>query len=201
MNQEDLSEDYAALKQVAAGGPAGEKGLEQLYRTYRPRLLAFVRGMGLDLASAEDVVQNVFLQVVKKADTFRGESAVSSWLFGMARNTAIDVFRKSSKEDHPDDMGWDKIHDTKPAAVSCLMHPDPRKALQNCFDQAYKAFRKAHPAAAELIYQTLENDWDTKAMASFLGRTAGAAREYLSQCKKKLKQFVEPCKELLEVQP
>jgi RNA polymerase sigma-70 factor (ECF subfamily) len=201
MSDRDNSEDLANLKRLMIGGHVGEKALEQLYRAHRRGLLAFVRSLGLDMHSAEDVVQNVFLQVAKKADTFRGECAVSSWIFGMARNAAMDVFRKGGKEVRLDDEGWEHISNTRPADLVCPLQPDPRKALQECFDQAYKAFRKAHPAAADLIYQSLEHDWDTNAMAQFLGRTAGAAREYLSQCKKKLKQFVEPCKELLGALP
>lgn len=201
MSDSNNSDDHAALKRVAAGGRDGEKALEFLYRKHRRAMLAFVRSLGLDADNAEDVVHNVFLQVVKKAGTFRGESAVSSWLFGMARNGAMDVFRKGGKELGLDDESWQHIANTVAADIACPLEPAPQKALQDCVNQAYRAFAKSHPAAAELIHQSTVNDWDGKAIAEFLGRTAGAAREYLSQCKKKLKPFLEPCRHLLGAQP
>lgn len=202
MSETPLSDDHAALQQIAAGGRAGERALEQLYRAYRPKMLGFLRKRRLDLSEAEDVVQQVFLVVAKKAHTFRGEAAVSSWLLRLAHNEMVNVFRAKGEEVHVDEEGWGGITNTTPADVVCPLLPDPRRALQECFDKAYMAFAKAHPVAADLIYRTLQNEhWNTNDIAQYLGRTAGAAREYLSQCRKKLKPFVEPCRHLLLAQP
>lgn len=193
--------DRQLLQQVASQGRPAEAALERLYKAYRQRLLGFVRARGLSLAEAEDVVQQVFMQVALKAHTFRGQSAVSSWIFGMARNAAVDVFRASHREIQLTEEGWDVINDTVPDELACSWMPDPKKALQECFDKAYSAFAKAHPAAAEVVFRSVELGWGTPELSEFLGRNAGAAREYLSQCKKKLKQFLEPCKHLLGAQP
>lgn len=195
-------EDYVILQQVAARGKAGEKALEQLYRAHRRKMLGVLCNKGLSLAEAEDVVQQVFLQVAKKSHTFRAESAVSSWLFQIAHNEMVNLFRAKKSEMTLDEQGWEVINETVPAEFVCPLLPDPQKALQECFAKAYAAFEKAHPAAADLIYRTLQNeDWDSNDIAQYLGRTAGAAREYLSQCKKKLKKFMEPCRHLLGVRP
>ncbi|MCW2314355.1 RNA polymerase sigma factor [Rhodoferax antarcticus] len=199
MDNGSLSEDQLALQRISSGGRAGEKALEQLYRTYRRPMLAFARGRGrgLSLEEAEDVVQQVFIQVAQKAQTFRGDSAVSSWLFTMVRNAVVDLFRANHREVQLTEEGWDAIIDQTPDELACPLMPDPKKALQDCFDKAYAAFRKANPAAAEVVYRYMDLDWNTQELAQFLGRNAGAAREYLSQCKKKLKQYVEPCRDLL----
>lgn len=202
MNDHTASEDHRSLQTIAAGGRSGQQALERLYRTYRPKLLGFLRKKGLSLNEAEDVVQEVFVTVAKKAHTFRGDCAVSSWLFRIAHNEMVNVFRAKGDEVNLDEQAWENIHNTTPADFVCPLLPDPKKALQECFEKAYAAFEKAHPAAADLIYQTLQHqDWDTNDIAQYLGRTSGAAREYLSQCKKKLKQFVAPCHHLLEAQP
>ena len=199
MSERDTSEDRAALTTVAAGGRAGEKALEQLYRTHRPRLLAFLRARGLAMHEAEDAVQQVFVKVVQNAHSFRGESAVSSWLFQIARNEMVNLFRATKREVLIDEDGWDAIeNDESRANPVCSAMADPKLALQKCFDQAYASFHKAHPEAGELIRQTLENeDWDGRDMALYLGRTYNAAREYFSQCKKKLAKYMEPCRHLL----
>jgi len=202
MSDKPISDDHQALRRVAEGGKARDKALEQLYRQHRPKLLGFLRKKGLSLDEAEDVVQQVFVQVVKNAGRFRGDSAVSSWMHQIAHNAMVDLFRGTHREVLVTEETWDELSNTSPDNVACPSSSDPKRKLQECFDVAYAAFRKAHPAAADLIYQTLENeDWETPDVAAYLGRTAGAAREYLSQCRKKLKKFMEPCRHLLGVQP
>lgn len=202
MSDKPISDDHQALLRIAGGGNARDKALERLYRQHRPKLLASLRKKGLSLDEAEDVVQHVFVQVVKSAHTFRGDSAVSSWMHQIAHNAMVDRFRGTHREVLVGEEAWEHLSNTRPDDRPCPMELDPRQALQQCFDNAYAAFRKAHPAAADLIFKTLENeDWKSLDIAAYLGRTAGAAREYLSQCRKKLKQFMEPCRPLLRAQP
>lgn len=202
MSDKPISDDHEALLRIAAGGSARNKALEQLYRQHRPKLLAFLRKKGLSIEEAEDVVQHVFVQVVKNAAQFRGDCSVSSWMHRIAHNAMVDLFRGTHKEMLVTEETWEELSNTTPAEVVCPITADPKRALQECFEKAYAEFRKAHPAAADLIFKSLENeDWDGHDMAAYLGRTAGAAREYFSQCKKKLKQFMEPCRHLLGAQP
>jgi len=41
-------------------------------------------------ADAEDVAQEVFLQVVRKLDTFRGDAALSTWLYGIISSSRVE---------------------------------------------------------------------------------------------------------------
>jgi RNA polymerase sigma-70 factor (ECF subfamily) len=43
---------------------------------------------------AEDLVQEVYIRVLKSYQNFKGESSEKTWLFAIARNVAIDFFRK-----------------------------------------------------------------------------------------------------------
>ena len=195
------SQDAIWLSLVAQGGRVGEKGLEQLYRKYRRPLIAFLCRQGASSQHAEDVVQEVFIKLQRAAASFKGNSSVSSWLHGIARNLFIDQMRASNKEFGLDEDGWRLVETTVQASVACPLNPDPQKAVQECFDRAYATFAKAHPTAADVVYSTMQHGWSTKELSEFLQRTESAAREYLSQCRKKLRAFVEPCRELLEDLP
>ena len=48
-------------------------------------------------AEAEEIVQEVFLTIYQKANTFRGESAFSTWLFRVTANTAINKLRRRKR--------------------------------------------------------------------------------------------------------
>jgi RNA polymerase sigma-70 factor, ECF subfamily len=68
-----------------------ERELETLYPTVFRMVSAMVWGSDLD---PEDLTQDVFLKAYRKADTFNGESAMTTWLYRIARNTVIDAQRK-----------------------------------------------------------------------------------------------------------
>lgn len=68
---------------------------ERLYRVYAPRLLGFLRLR--DANSAEDVLGDTFVDVVRQLDGFDGgPEAFQSWLFRIARNRSIDSHRRAT---------------------------------------------------------------------------------------------------------
>lgn len=74
---------------------------EQVFRDYAPRVYNLARRMLGNDADAEDVTQDVLLQVVRKLDTFRGESAFPTWLHRVTVNAALAHRRKrAQREDH-----------------------------------------------------------------------------------------------------
>src|SRR5215469_5038339 len=62
---------------------------ERINHAYAPRVYNMARRMVRTDADAEDVTQDVLLQVVRKLPTFRGESALPTWLHRVTLNTAI----------------------------------------------------------------------------------------------------------------
>ncbi len=62
---------------------------ELVFREYAPRIYAIARRMLGNDADAEDVTQDVLLQVVRKLDTFRGDSQIATWLHRVTVNAAL----------------------------------------------------------------------------------------------------------------
>ena len=77
------------MAQAAAGDV---RAFEQLYRTHLARVHSLVRRMagGRD---ADELTQDVFVRVWQKLDTFRGESAFTTWLHRLTVNVVIERFR------------------------------------------------------------------------------------------------------------
>ena len=62
---------------------------ELIYREYAPRIFNIARRMLGNDADAEDVMQEVLLLVIRKLDTFRGESQLGTWLHRVTVNAAL----------------------------------------------------------------------------------------------------------------
>jgi RNA polymerase sigma-70 factor (ECF subfamily) len=69
---------------------------EHAYRKYNRRVYAKCLSMVGNKADAEDLTQEVFLHVFRKMDSFRGESAFSTWLYRVAINVVLARLRKKS---------------------------------------------------------------------------------------------------------
>ena len=72
---------------------------EQVYHDYAPRVYNTARRMLSNDLDAEDVTQDVLLQVVRKLPTFRGESAFPTWLHRVTVNAALSHRRKLAVRD------------------------------------------------------------------------------------------------------
>jgi len=77
-----------ALKRREAGA------LEEVYRLYAARLLAYLAQRLGDRALAEDVLQEVMLAAWKGAGKFRGECRLYTWLLVIARSRAINAYHR-----------------------------------------------------------------------------------------------------------
>jgi RNA polymerase sigma-70 factor (ECF subfamily) len=73
---------------------------EQVFREHAPRVYNLARRMLGNDADAEDVTQEVLLQVVRKLDTFRGESNLTTWLHRVTVNAALAHRRKRANREH-----------------------------------------------------------------------------------------------------
>ncbi|MFQ5749383.1 MAG: sigma-70 family RNA polymerase sigma factor [Planctomycetota bacterium] len=75
--------------------------LEALFLNFAPKVYRLALRCGLDAQEAEDGVQEVFLKVRRRLHTFRGEAALSTWLYQVALNTLRDHRRRVLRQTRP----------------------------------------------------------------------------------------------------
>jgi RNA polymerase sigma-70 factor (ECF subfamily) len=93
-NESSLSDapDEALAMQVARGDPAA---LEALYDRYASIVMGIALKIIGDQAVAEDILQETFWRVWQSADTYQPQlGPFTGWLFRIARNLAIDAYRR-----------------------------------------------------------------------------------------------------------
>ena len=70
----------------------------EIFEHFAPRLKSYLMRLGSDPSSAEEVMQEVMLNVWRKADQYdRRQASVSTWIFRIARNRRIDNHRRVNK--------------------------------------------------------------------------------------------------------
>jgi RNA polymerase sigma-70 factor (ECF subfamily) len=184
--------DQQCLDHIRLGGKARADGLSQLYRAYARRFLGYLLKHRVPREHAEELVQDVFINVVRHCDAFRGETRIDAWMWSIVRNILIDYVRRQRPEFAVDDDELIRLAGASDA------HPQGSSAeIDECVRKAFAAFSAVNSDRAQVLTLVAFEGWSIDDVAAMLKRTPGATREYLSQCRKKLKDFLQPCRQFL----
>jgi RNA polymerase sigma-70 factor (ECF subfamily) len=92
--EKELTDRELVLSARAANG---EGAFRKLYERHGPDVLAFLAHLLRDDALSEDVLQEAFLRAHGALESYDEERSFRAWLFGIARNVAVDALRMRAK--------------------------------------------------------------------------------------------------------
>jgi RNA polymerase sigma-70 factor (ECF subfamily) len=179
------------MRACREGGAAIERALQLLDRSYFAALFReSLRGLN-DAESARDLVQDTFIKVWLRCATFQGDSELLTWIKAILRHGLLDRLRKSAGEvpfGTPEDQ--DSETQLRIAELSEEMIPRPdseaaRAQLDDCFQRCWRRFETASPSHALVMTWIVEDGLTHEQIGELLGRTPGATREFISQCRKR----------------
>jgi RNA polymerase sigma factor (sigma-70 family) len=112
----------ALVESVPLAASSHAEGFAELYERTFPRVYAYVASLLRDRAAAEDVTSQAFERAYRKRRSYRpGRGSMDAWLFGIARNAALDELRKRKRravlEVDPEDTASRSPHDHAELAI------------------------------------------------------------------------------------
>jgi RNA polymerase sigma-70 factor (ECF subfamily) len=110
-----------------------ETAFADFYRLFESRLYRFIKSKLNDSFEAADILNETFLEVWRKADTFEGRSKVSTWLFGIAYFKTVDKMRKQKFVLVDNDEFLD-IVDESDDAMACLLTKERGAHVRHCLE-------------------------------------------------------------------
>ncbi len=131
------------------GLSAAPLSAERVYHDYAPRVYNMARRMVASDLDAEDVTQDVLLQVVRKLPTFRGEAAFPTWLHRVTVNAALSHRRRQAVRDARGPRNTSDVHGEDEAleAAGRILPPDDlalTAEMRQRIDQAIAALPSAY---------------------------------------------------------
>ena len=188
--------DEEILKKLELGGKEQEKALSELYTKKAKEFWRFFISRGLDKGSADEVVQEAILKILKQASAYKNNGSANAWMWQIARNELMDYFRFIKREKH-NIKNIQEIKLTDPNdGLTDLGAIDPSRAAEDCVTQGLLRFEVIDPDRAYAIRLVVEGV-DGKEIADRIGRTYTAARQYLTQCRQHLAPYIKDCLPLL----
>jgi len=179
-------DDQSAVNDIRANK---SEGATYLYNKYGGQLLGFLKKFDeLSDQDAEDILQETLIRFINHIRKELPQENVKAYLFKIGKNECYRFFTdKKIHEDTSSDNNDDNISSV-----------DIEKEISflDCLSKALKSFEKAEKNANKCleILTLMAEGWSLKEIAKKIGRTHGATREFFSQCRKKLKPYVQPCR-------
>jgi len=157
----------------------------ELYQLYKDRVFNIAYRMANSQQDAEDITQMAFMRVFKKIDSFRGDSALSSWVYRLTVNVCINHFRKEKKKralvvNELSEQGTNlKMLKTNEQAPK--MKPFLEKAI------------RALPAGYRMIFVLYDIEgYKHEEIAEIMNISEGTSKSQLHKARRELRQFLEP---------
>jgi RNA polymerase sigma-70 factor (ECF subfamily) len=169
--------DTHLIRRIAAGN---KLAMQLLYKRHNVRLFRFALRFTRNKATAEDLVQEVFLDVWRKAAEFNGRSEVSTWLLAIVRNKALSVLRHRSADQLDDDAAA-CIADPADTPEMALRKEHTRSIIRKCLTQ----LSPAHHEIIDLVYYHGRSIEDVVKVVGIPGNTVKTrmfyARKHLAE--------------------
>ncbi|MFI5246126.1 MAG: RNA polymerase sigma factor [Gemmatimonadales bacterium] len=187
--------DVAALAQRGR-----EDAFRELVRRYERPVFSLIFRMVRDSATAEDLAQDTFIKVLNHIDKYRPEFKLSSWLFKIANNVAIDHLRRRqiatiSMSGSPHAGTASEVE-----ATSFDVASDDESALDEMESKELgsaieKAISRLRPEYRSCILLRHVEDRSYEEIAATLDLPLGTVKTYIHRARQQLRESLEPLRE------
>ncbi len=170
----------------------------KIHDVYRPKIVRYLTHL-VGRRDAEDVAQEVFIKVSQALKTFRGESQLSTWIYRIATNAALDKLRspsfrqggQKSLSEEPIAEGIVEIVDKdawtgekKPSLETSLIRKEMNECIRGIVEKLSENYRTV------VVLSELEGFRDDE-IAEILGVSIQAAKIRLHRARSRLKRELE----------
>jgi RNA polymerase sigma-70 factor, ECF subfamily len=174
---------------VASAQNGEEWAFEALFQQNKQRVYALCLRMIGNTADAEELTQEAFLQVFRKIQTFRGQSAFSTWLHRVAVNTVLMRLRKKTVNAVSlEDSTREEEHDEAPreygAPDLALTGAIDRVNLKRAMSMLPVGYRRA------FVLHDVEG-YEHNEIAALLGCSIGNSKSQLHKARARLRKLLQ----------
>lgn len=167
--------------------------MEEFYTAYRSKLYSLIlEQVGQDEATAEDLVQDVFIAALDSLDKFRGDSQLYTWLRSIAFHKINDLYRHQARhprsrrpsDDDDDSMKLEQVGDGQPPTSSQMEDEEVRQSVHQALADLPQDYQQV------LVLKYLK-DMPVLAISQIMGRSPKAVEGLLSRARKAMRDSLQ----------
>ncbi|WP_088343427.1 MULTISPECIES: sigma-70 family RNA polymerase sigma factor [Rhodomicrobium] len=171
--------DQDLIRRIAA---RDQTAMTTLYARHHVRLYRYLVRLTRNEAVAEELMNETFLETWRKAGSYEGRSAVSTWLFSIGHNRAISSMRKRGESQLDEDAAAE-IADQDDNAEIALQKRGKADVMRRCMDR----LTVDHKAVIDLVYY---HDKSVAEVAALLAIPENTVKTRMFYARKKLAELM-----------
>jgi RNA polymerase sigma-70 factor, ECF subfamily len=174
-----------------------ERAFNELVRAYERRVFALVLRMIGNRAEAEDLAQEVFVQVFKAIGTFRGESKLSTWVYRIAINLCKNRAKYLRVRHTDEQQELEAVAERVPlgearrANVGSVERPDEMLAGRQVEHIVQEAILQIEPSFRECLILRDVEELSYEEIEQITGLAAGTVKSRIHRARTTLREIVE----------
>src|SRR5688572_16085002 len=173
--------DYELAQAVSRGAVSS---IGDLYERHRRRVYSLCLRMTGDVSEAEDLTQEVFVQLIRKVGSFRGESQFKTWLHRFTINQVLMYFRRPIHSKEFPGM-LEELTTTRP-----VKHPWSNQAADRIDLDA--ALAKLPSGSRSVFLKFDVEGYNHEEIARIFGCSTGNSKSQLHKARRKLRKLLAP---------
>lgn len=176
-SEPDRQADRALVERCLQGQPGA---FDELYRRFAPRVFTLACRMSGSRSTGEDLLQEIFLLVHRKLGSFKGEAALSTWVYRLATNCCLDFLRSRQ---HKLQLASEELDESLPPAVDHGRLRTDRLDIERAIAELPPGYRAA------FVLHDVEG-FDHAEVARLLGIAEGTSKSQVHKARMKMRDFL-----------
>lgn len=184
----------AALVNSFKGGDEG--AFDEIIARHRERMYSVAFSIVRDRADAEEIAQDTFIRAYRGLEGFRGDAALSTWLYQIALNLARNRYWHSSRRQRFATSSFDSaFSDDNPATFASLVASDAPNPAQEAetgeiSELVAACIKRLCPNRREIITQRSVLNCSYNEIARRLGVSIGTVKSRIARARKTLRALI-----------
>jgi RNA polymerase sigma-70 factor (ECF subfamily) len=176
----ETQSDYELTQAIGRGAICN---IEALYGRHKSKVYSVCLRMTGNVSEAEDLTHDIFVQLLGKVGSFRGESQFATWLHRFTTNHVLMYFRKVSRRSQASSYPWEEAQVTRGLAMSVGPTYLERVALDTAVAQL--------PSGCRSIFLKFDVEgYNHKEIAGIYGCSVGNSKSQLHKARRKLRKLL-----------
>lgn len=159
--------------------------LGELYERHKLALFQYFYRSTSDKAKSEDLVQNVFMRVLKYKHHFKGQGGVNYWLFGIARNVLYDTAKRKDPLHYAQEINHDKMEGQYQMQSTHALSKEAK------VQKLHKALEMISPDKKDAIILSRYNGLDYRTIAEMSNCSESAIKVRVMRGLSEIKELVK----------
>ena len=183
---------------IRAAAAGGRQAHEAIYRQYQRPVYTLIRRLINRPAVADDLFQEVFVEILRSVARFSGEGSFSGWVRTITVNKCLMYLRSPWHRS----LLWLDAEDSESPGATTLIDGAPRADAQAAAQaDLERALASLSPLTRTVVWLHDVEGYTHVEIARSLGRTTAFSKSQLARAHRRLRELLEPSSETLPCMP